>query len=113
MIVGGSLYLVQLAKTYSESDIRSYPILFNSILVIEYVILCRINYVSANEQIRKMSMMVNSVDLIPTTFVPGLKVKIQQLKVFKICMLLFYASRIAYNSYVTVMVFIVESENEY
>jgi len=107
MIVGGSLYLVQLAKTYSESDTRSYPIVFNSILIIEYIVLCRINYTSANQQITKMRMMVNSVDLIPPTFVPGLKVKIHQIKVFKICMVLFYVSRIIYNSYITISVFII------
>lgn len=113
MIVGGSLYLVQLARTYSENDIRSYPIFFNSILIIEYIILCRINYTNSNKQIEKMTMMANSVDLIPPTFVPGLKVKIHQIKVFKICMSLFYLSRILYNSYITIMLFIIVSENEY
>jgi len=113
MIVGGSMYLIQLAKTYSESDMSSYPILFNSILIIEYIILCRVNYVSASQQLKKMIMMVNSVDLIPPTFVPGLKVKIHQIKVFRVCMVLFYLSEIAYNSYITISVFIIQSEDEY
>ena len=113
MIVGGSLYLVQLAKTYSESDTRSYPIFFNVVLIVEYIILCFINYKSANKQLQKMTMMVNSVDLIPPTFVPGLKVKIHQMRVFTVCMVLFYLSRILYNSYWTIMVFIIESEDEY
>ena len=60
-----------------------------------------------------MRMMVNSVDLIPPTFVPGLKVKIHQIEVFKICMVLFYVSRIIYNSYITISVFIIESKDEY
>jgi hypothetical protein len=60
-----------------------------------------------------MMMMVNSVDLIPQTFMPGLKVKIHQIKVFKVCMVLFYVSRILYNGYTSIMVFIIESENEY
>jgi hypothetical protein len=113
MIVGGSLYLVQLAKTYSESDIRSYPIIFNAILIIEYIILCKINYQSTNVQLKKMTMMVNSVDLIPQTFLPGLRMKIHQLKVFRICMVLFYVSRIFYNSFETVFVYIIQSKNDY
>ena len=39
LIVGGSLYLLQLAKSYSESDSTSYPVVFNVFLIAEYCIL--------------------------------------------------------------------------
>ena len=107
MIVGGSLYLVQLAKQYSENDPTSYPILFNSILVIEYLILLRINYMNAHSQIAKMQKMIDSEDLIPRAFVPGLTLKIHQIKVYIVCMVCFYASRVFYNTYITVDVYII------
>jgi hypothetical protein len=43
MIVGGSLYLLQLAKSYSSEDKSLFPIMFNFILGVEYLVLFYIN----------------------------------------------------------------------
>ena len=39
MIVGGSLYLLQLAKNYSNYDENMFPIVFEMVLGIEYLYL--------------------------------------------------------------------------
>ena len=56
-------------------------------------------------------MMIDSEDLIPRAFVPGLKIKIYQIKVYIGCMVCFYVSRIVYDAYITIDVYIVESED--
>jgi len=43
MIVGGSLYLLQLAKNYSDYDASVFPVVFEFALMLEYIILFCIN----------------------------------------------------------------------
>ena len=58
-------------------------------------------------------MMIDSEDLIPRAFVPGLRIKIYQIKVYIFCMVCFYVSRIVYDTYMTINIYIDESEDEY
>lgn len=77
MLVGGSLYLLQLAKTYANDETSTGAKgFFNISLIIELLVLLYINNKNTLSQIRKIRMMINSEDLIPRTFIPGLEMKI-------------------------------------
>lgn len=112
MIVGGSLYLLQLAKTYSQNDQSIFPVIFNLALASEYAVLLVLNYRNAGAQISKMQMMVRSEDLIPRAFIPGLDMKIRQMKAYRRVITIFYVSRIMYEAYYTIYV-ASQSSDEY
>lgn len=103
MIVGGSLYLLQLAKTYASNDQSVFPVIFNLALASEYVVLLCINFKNATLQIKKMRMMVQSEDLIPRSYIPGLELKIRQITAYKRVICVFYATRVMYEIYLTIL----------
>jgi hypothetical protein len=113
MIVGGSLYLLQLAKNYSNYDENIFPVVFDFALVIEYAVLLWINIKNLNNQIAKISqVLAEGEDLAPAAFNRGLKMKYNQLRNFKIVIILFYTTRILYCTYIGCAA-AVGSDNEY
>ena len=88
MIIGGSLYLIQLVKLYTESGNSN--LLINLLLVGGYFILLRVMTKSTQKNIDNLTMMVEAEDNIPRTFVSSLKLKISQLKAFKQYIIAFY-----------------------
>lgn len=78
MIVGGSLYLLQLAKNYSSYDDNMFPIVFEMILGIEYVVLLTVCLKNTRMQIAKLESLVHSDDQnLPVVFFGGWKLKIK------------------------------------
>lgn len=105
MIVGGSLYLLQLAKNYSSYDDNMFPIVFEMILGIEYVVLLTVCLKNTRMQIAKLESLVHSDDQnLPVVFFGGWKLKIKQLKLFQIVIILFYLPNIADQAYICYMV---------
>jgi hypothetical protein len=55
MFVGGSIYLLQLAKNYSDYQQSLFPVIFGLVLFLEYSYLLYINLKSTIKQIRKLN----------------------------------------------------------
>jgi len=72
MIVGGSLYLLQLAKNYSGQEQSLFPVIFDSFLAIEYTILLRLTFMQSTEQLTKMeNIRDHAEELVPAAFMPS------------------------------------------
>lgn len=83
MILGGSLYLLELAKNYSDYDYNLLPFIFEMILCLEYIFLCFIAIRNTRKQVGKLRTLVNSNDPnLPLSFFPGWRLKMKQLKFF-------------------------------
>ena len=61
MIVGGSLYLLNLAKNYSSDDngTKAMQILFQILLVFEYFVLLYLCQVNINKNISELRNLIN------------------------------------------------------
>ena len=100
MIVGGSLYLLQLAKNYSSYDQSIFPIIFDFGLLIEYMVLFYINIKNLRREIQKLETIVHSEEnLIPQTMRPSMFLKIKQLKIFFGFLVVFFSSSGLYQLY--------------
>jgi hypothetical protein len=62
MMVGGSLYLLQLAKNYSNYDENMFPVVFEMILGVEYLVLCMVCLRNTRNQIHRLHSLLNSDD---------------------------------------------------
>lgn len=72
MIVGGSLYLLQLAKNYSNYDENMFPIVFEMVLGIEYVVLLTICVRHTRTQVARLDKLINGDDEnLPPSFFAG------------------------------------------
>ena len=100
MIVGGSLYLLQLAKNYSQYDQSIFPSLFDFALLLEYMVLFYINIRNLKKEIKKLQTIVYSEEnLIPQTMRPSMLLKIKQLKIFFGVITVFFTSQGLYQLY--------------
>jgi len=75
MIIGGSLYLIQLVDLYSGSG--SMTLYIKLILVMIYIGLFKVLFKNTQKNIENLKMMVEGEENIPRTFVPSLKLKIK------------------------------------
>ena len=107
------MYLLQLASNYSSnSDTSGSMIIFiNFAILTEYAILLYINILSVKTKISYLSLMKNSEDMAPR-FQEALNLKHKQLRMFHICLHIFYWPRIIYQGY-TVTLVALQDTNQY
>ena len=90
MIIGGAIYLLQLAKSYSNNNDSNSAIFFELAIVGLYSILFRINYGNLREQIVMVQDLLENDEEFPEAMLPAMQLKLYQLKKIRIVIAMYY-----------------------
>ena len=111
MIIGGSLYLLMLAKNYTTSQKRELQLFFEMLMNIELCILLFINNRNIDKQIKKLQQTIDHEE-VPDAILPALTLKKRQLRSLKWIIVAFYVPNI-YYSIESIILSMVGEYNEY
>lgn len=115
MIVGGSLYLLNLAKNYSSDDsgTQVMQILFQLLLIVEYIALMYLCNINIGKNISELVNLVTRDQQVPQSYYAQLKLKLWQIKRLRVIVMVFFIHEIFHGTYWMITVDILGDPNEY
>lgn len=99
MMIGGAIYLLELAKSYSSDSDSTSETLFELVLTLFYFFLFKANIQNLNQQIVILKNLIVNDEEFPAAMLPSIELKLKQLYGLRTVCTVFYMTTIIISSF--------------